>query len=109
MTKITNNQLLSLQFGGRDGGIYKAASTAVEDAVIHMIELLADDTTFTVLAAEDQDGTVRNMLTANGYATIALAKTVKIYAPFGGKITDFTADKPVRYFRLPTSNRSQND
>jgi len=109
MANITNIQLLSLYVGGRDGGIIVAASTATSGKVIHMIECLEADTTFSVLAGEDQDETARNMLTANGYAGVALPQGHLVCAPFGGKISAFTADKAVRYFRMAASERKQND
>lgn len=106
---IQDIQLLSLYVGGRDGGTIVAASTATEDKVIHMIECLEADTTFSVLAGEDQDGTARNMITGNGYSGVALPQNTLVFAPFGGKIEDFTADKAVRYFRMATTERTQND
>jgi hypothetical protein len=109
MAKIQNWQLLSLYVGGRDGGVIVAASTATSSKVIHMIECLEADTTFTVLTAEDQDESARNMLTANGYAGVALPQGHLVCAPFGGHISAFTADKAVRYLRMPASERLQND
>lgn len=109
MSKITEIQLLSLYVGGRDGGILVAASTATTGKVIHMIECLEADTTFSVLAGEDQDESARNLITGNGYSGVALPIGTLVFAPFGGKIEDFTADKAVRYFRLADTNREQND
>lgn len=109
MPQITQLQMLSLYVGGRDGGILVAASTATSGKVIHMIECLEANTTFTVLTAEDQDESARNMLTANGYAGVALPQGHLVCAPFGGKISAFTADKAVRYLRMPTTERNQND
>lgn len=109
MAKIQDIQLLSLYVGGRDGGIIVAASAAQTGKVIHMIECLEANTTFTVLTAEDKDESARNMLTANGYAGVALPQGHLVCAPFGGKISAFTADKAVRYFRLPSTERLQND
>ena len=109
MAKITEIQLLSLYVGGRDGGIIVAASTATTGKVIHLIECLEADTTFSVLAGADQDGTARNLVTANGYSGVALPKGTLVFAPFGGKLSSFTADKAVRYFRMPTTERLQND
>ena len=106
---IGNIQLLSLYVGGRDGGIYVAASTAQSGKVIHMIQCLEDTTEFTVLAGEDQDETARDYITDNGYSGVTWDKGSLHFAPFGGKIEEFTADKPVRYFRLAASGRSQND
>ena len=106
---ITELQMLSLYVGGRDGGIIVAASAAQTTKVIHMIECLEASTTFTVLTAEDQDESARNMLTANGYAGVALPQGHLVFSPFGGKISAFTADKKVRYLRMPTTERLQND
>ena len=109
MAKISITQILSLFVGGRDGGINVAASTATTAKVIHMIECLEDTTIFTVLAGADQDGTTRNLITANGYSGLELSKGYLVFAPFGGNIDSFTADKAVRYFRLPTTERKQTD
>ena len=109
MSKIKNQQLLSLYVGGRDGGIIKAGAAAVSGAVIHTVQVMEDAATFSVLTAEDQDGTARNMLTANGYAGVALDKGFLVFAPFGGKITAYTCDKKTRYLRMATSNSEQND
>jgi hypothetical protein len=109
-TKITSIQLLALYVGGRDGGVIQAASTAASGKVIHMIECLEADTTFTVLAGVDADGsTARNYITDNGYSGVALPQGTLVCAAFGGKISSFTADKAVRYFRLPNTSPIQND
>ncbi len=107
--KITVTQMLALFVGGRDGGINVAASAAQTSKVIHMIECLEDTTTFTVLAGADQDGTARNLITANGYSGLTVSKGYLVFAPFGGNLDSFTADKAVRYFRLPTTERNQTD
>jgi len=109
MADIGDLQLLSLFVGGRDGGIIVAASAAQTSKVIHLIECLEADTTFTVLAGEDQDGTARNLITANGYSGVALPQGKLVAAPFGGHIDSFTADKAVQYYRLPETKRLQND
>ena len=106
---IGNIQLLSLYVGGRDGGIIIAASAAQTTKVVHLIQCLENDTTFTVLAGEDQNGTARNLITANGYSGVALEKGTLVFAPFGGKLSSFTADKKLRYFRMAATGRSQND
>lgn len=106
---ITELQMLSLYVGGRDGGIIVAASVAQTGKVIHIIECLEAATTFTVLTAADQDESPRNMLTTNGYATVALPQGHLVFAPFGGKISAFTADKAVRYLRMATTERKQTD
>ena len=110
MADISNIQLLSLYVGGRDGGIIVAASAAQTTKVIHLIECLEANTTFTVLAGVDQDGsTARNYITGNGYSGVALPQGHLVFAPFGGKISSFTADKAVRYFRMAKTERTQND
>ncbi len=107
--KIIDNQLLSLYVGGRDGGIIVAASAAQTAKVVHLIQCLEDVTTFSVLSGNDQDDTARNLLTANGYAGVALDKGTLVFAPYGGKLTTFTADKKLRYFRMAASDRTQNN
>ena len=106
---IGNIQLLSLYVGGRDGGIYVAASAAQTSKIIHLIQCLQDDTEFSVLAGEDQDETAREWLADNDYTGIKWDKGSGHFAPVGGKISSFTADKPVRYFRMAATGRSQND
>lgn len=109
MAKIQEIQLLSLYVGGRDGGIIVAASAAQTSKVIHMIEVLEEGTTFSVLAGEDQDGTARNLISDNGYSGVALGKGSLVFAPFGGKISSYTADGLTRYFRMAATGRTQND
>ena len=109
MADISQLQMQSLYVGGRDGGIIVAASTATEDKVIHMIECLEADTTFTVLEGEDQSGTAQDLIASNGYSGVALPQGTLVFSSFGGFIADFTADKIVRYFRLPATERTQND
>ena len=109
MAKISLVQINSLFVGGRDGGILVAASTATTAKVIHLIECLEADTTFTVLDGADQDTTTRNLITANGYSGVALPIGTLVFAPFGGNIDSFTADKAVRYFRMATTERKQTD
>lgn len=109
-TKITSIQLLALYVGGRDGGINVAASTAQTAKVIHLIECLEEDTVFSVLAGVDADGsTARNYVVANGYGSVTLPKGTLVFAAFGGKISSFTCNKKVRYFRLPNTTPIQND
>ena len=109
-TKITSIQLLALYVGGRDGGIITAALAAQTGKIIHLIECLEDDTTFTVLAGTDADGTTaRNYITGNGYSGVALPKGTLVPSAFGGKISSYTCDKAVRYFRLPDTSPIQND
>ena len=98
----------SLYLGGEDGGIYVAGATATTAKKIHLIEVMEDTATFSVLSGENQDGTARNMLTANGYTAVAFDKGTLIYAPMGGFISAVTCDKAVRYYSFPDSNRSLN-
>ena len=107
--RISLVQINSLFIGGRDGGIIVAASAAQTTKVIHLIECLEANTTFTVLAGADQDGTTRNLITANGYSGVALPQGTLVFAPFGGNIDSFTADKIVRYSRYATTERKQTD
>ena len=109
MADISELQVLSLNQGGRDGGIVVAASVATEDEIIDKIECLEASTTFTVLAGQDQDGTARDLIADNGYSGIALPIGTVIWAPFGGFIEDFTADQIVRYSRMAASGRDKND
>ncbi len=106
---ITELQMLSLYVGGRDGGIRVAASAAQTTKMIHLIQCLEDDTEFSVLAGEDQDEAAREYLADNGYSGAKWDKGSLHFAPLGGKISSFTADKSVRYFRMPTTERLQND
>jgi hypothetical protein len=109
MADISNFELAGLELGGNDGGIIVAASAAQTSKVINMIECLEAATTFTALEGENQDGTARNLLTANGYAGVALPIGTKVFAPIGGFIEEYTADKITRYSKLPGSNRTQNN
>ncbi len=99
----------SLWSGGDDGGIIRDASSALTGAEVHMIEILADATIFTVLEAQDQADATVNMLTANNYTAKEFSKGQLIGAPFGGHITKITADKDVRYFKFPGTNRVLNE
>ncbi len=100
---------LSLYAGGIDGGIVRDGSSALTGAEIHMIEVLVDDTEFTVLSAQSQADATINMLTANNYTSKTWKAGKLLFAPFGGHITAFTADQDVRYFRLPGTNRKRNE
>jgi len=101
--------LSALALGGKDGGMLAAASAAVAGVKCHVIEVLEDSATFTLMTAENQDGSARNMLSANGYDSVVLAVGTLVYAPFGGFISAFTCDKATRRFTLPDSNRLQNN
>ncbi len=106
---LTQLQLLSLYVGGRDGGKHNAASNALTNQVIHMIECLEDTTVFSVLSGKDQDGTARNYITTNDYGGEEWKAGTLIFAPTGGFIDTVTADKRLRYYRMPTTSRIQID
>ena len=109
MAEISNFELAGLELGGRDGGVIVAGAAAQTGKVINMIECLEASTTFTVLAGEDQNTSARNLIVANGYSGIALPIGTKVFAPIGGHISSYTADKITRYSKLPGSNRTQNN
>jgi hypothetical protein len=100
---------LGLYVGGEDGGIRVNASTAVSDEEIHVIEILEDNTTFTVLTGKDQGGTTRDYMTSNNYTGKLWQPGTLIFAPQGGYITTYTADKETRRFKMANTSRKRNE
>ena len=100
---------LALYAGGLDGGIIRDGSSALTGAEIHMIEILVDNTGFSVLTAQSQADAEVLMLTVNNYAGKTFNKGQLVFPPFGGHITTMTADQDVRYFKFPTSYRKRNE
>ena len=110
MDKLTNLQYLSLYVGGADGGIVQDADAALAGAELHMIEVLVDNTEFSVLSRTTQADVVVNMLSGvNNYAGKKWKSGSLIFAGHGGFITAFTADADVLYFTLAGSGRDQNE
>lgn len=98
-----------LALGGEDGGIYAADSEVVTGAKCHVIEILEDTATFTVLTAKNRGNATVNMLTGvNLYAGVAWPVGSLIYAPSGGYITAFTCDKATRRFTMQDSTAVKN-
>ena len=109
MAQITNTQLLGLMIGGEDGPKRQNSGAAFTAGDIHMIKALTDATTFSVLSAKDQaDGDV-NMLTANNLTAKTFAKDASVSAPLGGYISAFTASEEVEYYKMPNSDRTQQE
>lgn len=105
---LSQNDYLSIYLGGKDGGVHVPASTAVTSIKRHLIEIRADNTSFSVLTAVDQDGNAVNMLTGvNNYNGVAFDKKEFISAPNGGYISAYTANGITRHFAFPDSNRKQ--
>ena len=100
---------LALYAGGIDGGIILDGTTDLTGAEAHMIEVLVDDTEFTVLLAQTQADATVNMLTVNNYSGKTWKAGKLLFPPFGGHITALTADQDVRYFKFPTSYRKRNE
>lgn len=106
---LSEIQFLSLYVGGIDGGIVQDAASAFTAGEVHLIEILEDDTEFTVLSGKNQDDTARNFITDNNYSGKKWGKGYLVFAPFAGYIDTFTADKDVRYFRIPDTGRKRNE
>ena len=109
MAQISNTQLLGLMIGGEDGPKRQDQSTAFTAGDIHMIKVLTDATTFSVLSAKDQADATVNMLTANNLTAKEFAKDALVSAPLGGYISAFTASEEVEYYKMPDSNRTQQE
>ena len=105
------NQLdyFSLYLGGLNGGVYVAANTAKTGLKRHLIEVLENGATFTVLSAIDQDGDAVDMTAAgtNNFGVREYNTGDLVYAPDGGYITAYTCDKATQHYAIPTSNRKQ--
>lgn len=100
---------LGLYVGGTDGGIRVDASAAVTAKEIHVIEILEDNTAFTVLSGKNQDDTARNYITDNNYASKTWQPGTLIFAPQGGYIDAYTADKETRRFKMANTDRTRNE
>lgn len=109
MGKITDNQLLSLYVGGADGNKRQDASTALSGAEVHLIKVLVDGTTFSVLSAVDQDGSAVNMLTANNLASKVFNEGDLVFSPFGGYISAYTASQETEYYKMPSTGRTRQE
>ena len=110
MANLNELQFFSLYLGGSDGGIYVAGTAAQTGLERHLIEVLEDGATFSVLTAKNQaDATVdmaavgTNNLGARTYNTGDL-----VYAPHGGYIVTYTCDKATQHYAMPTSLRTKN-
>lgn len=106
---LSQLDFFSLYLGGEDGGKYVAASTDITGVKRHLIEVLEDGATFSVLSGVDQDGTAvdfkaagTNNLGARTYNTGDL-----VYAPMGGYISAYTCNKATMHYEMPDTNRKQ--
>lgn len=110
MDNMNEMQFFSIYLGGLDGGVYVAGAAAVTAVERHLIEVLEDDATFSVLTAKNQaDATVD--MTAGGTNNLG-ARTYNtgdlVYAPYGGYISAYTCDKNTQHYSIPTTDRKRN-
>jgi len=99
MKTLNQFDYLSLYLGGEDGGIIKNAG-AVTDQKCHLLEVMEDGCTFTVMTGANQLGEAVNFMTANNYTGFVFDKGDYVYAPDGGYIGAYTADKKVRQYTM---------
>ena len=104
MAQIGVVQLLGLMIGGEDGPKRQNGSAAFTAGEIHMIKVLVDGTTFSVLSGFNQAAAAVNMLTANNLTAKEFAKDALVSAPLGGYIAAFTASEEVEYYKMPDSS-----
>lgn len=102
--RITNYQLLGLFIGGEDGNVRQDAD-AVGTADCHMIKVLVDGTTFSVISVINQAGATVDMLDVNNLTAKTWSKGDLVFAPFGGYFTAYTADEETEYYIMPGSDR----
>jgi hypothetical protein len=106
MTKLSNYQLLGLYVGGEDGGSRQDAADAFTGEC-HMIRILSDSTSFTVLTTIDQAGSTVNKLTANNLAGKTWDKGDLVFCGFGRYFSAFTSAAEVEYYVMPGTDRTQ--
>ena len=104
---LTAVMFFSLWSGGADGNKRQNASTALSSAEVHMIKVLVDGTTFSVLSAKNQLDATVNMLTANNLTAKTWSKGDLVGAPNGGYIQAYTASEETEYYKLPSSARTK--
>ena len=109
MAYLNELAYFSLYLGGLDGGIYVAASTAQTGKDRHLIEVLEDNATFSVINAVDQNKATRNMVTTNNLGSRTYNTGDLVYAPNGGHISAYTCDKATQHYAMPTSDRTKNE
>ena len=95
--------------GGADGPKRQDQSTALTGAEIHMIKVLVDATTFSVLSVKNQANTTINMLTVNNLTSKEFSKGDLVGPPSGGYVIAYTASEETEYYRLPDSNRIKQE
>ena len=103
MARIGVVQLLGLYLGGEDGNKRQDQSDAFTGEC-HVIKVLVDATTFSVLSGVDQGAAAVNFLTANNLTAKEFSKGDLVSAPLGGYFAAFTASEEVEYFKMPDSN-----
>lgn len=108
MAKIQDNQMLSLYVGGADGPKRQNASAA-KTGEVHLIKVLVDGTTFSVLSAVDQGGSAVNMLTANNLTAKVFNEGDLVGAPYGGYISAYTASQETEYYKMASTSRERQE
>lgn len=103
---LTEMNFLSLFVGGADGNKRQDASDAFTGEC-HMIKVLVNATTFSVLSAKSQLDATVNMLTANNLTAKEFSKGDLVFAPGGGYIAAFTASEETEYYKMMSSDRNQ--
>lgn len=108
MLKIGNVQLLGLFVGGEDGTKRQDASDAFTGEC-HMIKVLVDATTFSVLSGVNQVDAAVNFLTANNLTAKEFNAGDLVCAPLGGYFAAFTASQETEYYKMPDSLTVQQE
>ena len=109
MRNLNELDYFSLYLGGLDGGIYVAGATATSGIERHLIEVLEDGATFSIITASDQNSDARDMVGSGAGENNLGARTYNtgdlVYAPHGGYISAYTCDKATQHYAIPTSSR----
>ena len=105
---LNEKSYLSIYMGGLDGGMIQAAAAVGAGQGLHIIEIMEENTIFTVLTLQSRTTTI-NALTTNGFAGVAFQPGQFIFAPDGGYISAYTTSKVTRYFTLPSTLRTRSE
>ncbi len=95
--------------GGADGPKRQDQSDALTGAEIHMIKILVDATTFTVISVKNQANATVDMLDVNNLTGKEFSKGDLVSPPSGGYIIAYTASEETEYYRLPNASRIKQE
>lgn len=113
MATLNELAYFSLYLGGIDGGVFVAGEAVGAGLERHLIEVLEDGATFSIISAVDQNGDARDMVGSGAGENNLGARTYNtgdlVYAPNGGYISAYTCDKNTQHYAMPTSDRTKKE